>query len=185
MKLLLINFIIHSFFVSPDTVHIQPLGNVRSGYIKVVEQSIKSFYGFNCKILPAVSEDASLYTLSKSKYDASKILKRFSSSHRTVVVTQKDISHWKDAKHPEWGILGLGALDSNTCIVSTHRLGTDDKMVESRLRKVVIHEIGHNLGLSHCNSKMNCIMKDVNGTIKTIDSSNPDICSSCRKKVRF
>jgi archaemetzincin len=185
MKLLLINFIIHSFFVSPDTVHIQPLGNVQSGYIKVIEQSIKSFYGFNCKILPAVKEDISLYTRTKLKYDANKIIKRFYSSNRIIVITQKDISHWKDAKHPEWGILGLGILGSNTCVVSTHRLGIDGKVVESRLRKVVIHEIGHNLGLSHCKSKMNCIMKDVNGIIKTIDSSNPDICSSCRKKVRF
>jgi len=185
MKLLIvISFFLFSF-VCPPTVYIQPLDNVEDKYIKVVQQSIKSFYGFNCKILPTVKEDVSLYTRTKLKYDANKIIKRFSSSNRIIVITQKDISHWKDVKHPEWGILGLGALNGQTSVVSTYRLGSISKIVENRLSKVAVHEIGHNLGLSHCESGANCLMKNVNGTIKTIDSSQFNICKSCRKKVRF
>ena len=33
-------------------IHIQPLGDVSNEYILSVKKSIKSFYGYDCKVLP-------------------------------------------------------------------------------------------------------------------------------------
>lgn len=50
--------------------------------------------------------------------------------------------------------------------------------MEERLTKVVLHELGHNLGLDHCN-KPNCSMEDAGGTIKTVDRENKEVCPKC------
>lgn len=38
-----------------------------------------------------------------------------------------------------------------------------------RIKKICIHELGHNLGLKHCEFHEKCVMRDAAETIKTID----------------
>lgn len=170
------------FFSSyPVTVHIQPLGKVDDRHIKIVQQAISSVYGFECKLLPSVEHDRSLYTKSKTRYEANHILKRFVSFGYTLVITEKDIAHYKNSLHPEYGILGLGSLTSKTCVVSTYRLGPAN-LLPKRLAKVTVHEIGHTLGLQHCITN-NCIMQDAKGTLKIIDKASIQLCSRCKGKI--
>ena len=52
----------------------------------------------------------------------------------------------------------------------------------SRLKKVSIHEFGHNLGLPHCPNKR-CVMTDAVENITTIDNANFDLCEKCKMKI--
>lgn len=170
------------FFSSfyPVTVYIQPLGHVNQQYIKTVEEAIGSVYGFKCKLLPASPHDKSLYAVSQTRYEANLILKRFMSYTYTLVITEKDIAHHKNDRLPEYGILGLGSLTSKICVVSTHRLGSG-KLLNERLSKVAVHEIGHTLGLDHCDQQ--CIMQDARGKLSVIDKANIQPCYKCKPLV--
>ena len=49
----------------------------------------------------------------------------------------------------------------------------DATLFAERFSKVVIHELGHALGLSHCETP-GCVMRDAEGKISTVDRSAPD-----------
>ena len=56
-----------------------------------------------------------------------------------------------------------------------------NKFVE-RLKKVTMHELGHNLGLPHCPNN-HCFMQDAAETIKTIDGVELNLCEECRDQL--
>jgi archaemetzincin len=125
---------------------------------------------------------------SRKRYSADKILKKYRGSGNVLILMEEDIAvHDTARSSPEWGIIGLGYRPGNTCVVSTFRLKrkVSNSKAEERLRKVAIHEIGHNLGIDHCTSDPECLMNDANGTVKQIDKERFFICEACRKSVRL
>ncbi|MFC2146291.1 zinc-dependent metalloprotease family protein, partial [Acidobacteriota bacterium] len=103
---------------------------------------------------------------------------------KIIGLTRKDISTTK-GKYYDWGIFGLAYLDAGPCVVSTFRLRRNAKSGKhfmERLIKVVIHELGHTFGASHCPEK-GCVMEDARGTIKTVDAGGVGFCSRCREKL--
>jgi archaemetzincin len=187
MRLVIVPFslILFSFFFFHKTVYIQPLGNVQGRHIKDVEQVIRSFYGFECVVLPAAAHNELLCAKSHKRYDATKILNWFLSvRHHILVITEKDIAHYKSSAHPEWGILGLGKKPGKICVVSTYRMGKEEEVSE-RLKKVTVHELGHNFSLDHCTNDTTCIMRAADGKIQQIDQVKLQFCKSCKRKLIF
>ncbi|WP_396137281.1 matrixin family metalloprotease [Flavobacterium sp.] len=165
---------------------IQPLGNVSYEYIAQVKKSVKSFYGYECKVLTPIQINNSMLTKRTNRIDASKALKKNSSKGNLLILTEKDICHFKDKKRPEYGIFGLGLRPGKTCIISTFRLkrGVSQQKTLERLEKVALHEIGHNLGLKHCENHKECMMNDANGTIKQVDKEKVWFCEKCKRLIK-
>ncbi|MFP9118082.1 matrixin family metalloprotease [Flavobacterium sp. RNTU_13] len=110
-----------------------------------------------------------------------------------VGLTNKDISvpRYENGKikKPEWkyndfGVMGLGYRPGNSCVVSTFRLKANNKpLFYKRLEKVVLHELGHNLGLPHCENPK-CVMTSAAEKISTIDNANASLCDACAKRIK-
>jgi archaemetzincin len=182
--LLLLVGIVYSFTTyTPKTIYIQPLGDVNQEYLTYVKNSVTDFYGYTCVIKPKVNLTPALLAVSKTRYEASKILKKFNSKQNILLITEKDIAYRKSNQFPEWGIFGLGLRPGNTCVISTYRLkkkvNTQQMLV--RLKKVALHEIGHNLGLKHCTNHKDCLMTDAGGTIQQVDREKIWFCVKCSK----
>ena len=186
--------------VSKKYIAIQPLGEFNKERINFVRDEITNFYKMPVIILPSAVLPRSFVNKKKGeRYSADSILiflKRFKNDSIVEVVglVHKDIyTSKKDhdgniqepvAKYAIWGICGLGFLPGDECIISDNRLKIKDSSIfKHRLKTVVIHEIGHNLGLPHCKTK-GCIMCDTNGKIATIDNSMNDYCDECKKKLK-
>jgi archaemetzincin len=169
----------------PKTIYIQPLGNVNQEYLNYVKKSVIDFYGYDCVIKPKVNLTPDLLAASKTRYEASKILTKFNSKQNILLITEKDIAYRKSNQFPEWGIFGLGLRPGNTCVISTYRLKkkvTTQQMLV-RLKKVALHEIGHNLGLKHCSNHKDCLMTDAGGTIQQVDREKIWFCEKCWKYI--
>jgi archaemetzincin len=174
------------FFKPVKTINIQPLGTVSPEYIALVKKSVKSFYGYDCVVMPQKEITNDMLSPIKKRIDANKALLSNLTFDNLLIITEKDICHYEDSENPEWGIFGLGLRPGKTCIVSTFRLHKDvskQKTLE-RLEKVAIHEIGHNLGLNHCVNDKKCMMHDANGTIKQVDAEKIWFCEKCMAQIK-
>ena len=181
--LLLVGIICSFTTYTPKTIYIQPLGDVNQEYLTYIKKSVTDFYGYTCIIQPKINLAKDILAASKTRYEASKILNKFKSNKNVLLITEKDIAYRKSASFPEWGIFGLGLQPGNTCVISTYRLKkkvTTQQMLV-RLKKVALHEIGHNLGLKHCSNHKDCLMNDAKGTIQQVDREKIWFCSKCSK----
>lgn len=189
-----------SQFNQPKTIALQTLSGFPSDLKDTIQQSIEDYYHFNTVVYPNIEIPKEFYTAIKSpRYRADSIIRflkhnKPDSIDHVIGLTTKDISTTKhdkngnikspESKYTDWGIFGLGYRPGASCVVSTKRLKHPSraKFID-RLKKVILHELGHNLGLPHCKNQ-NCFMRDAAETIKTIDQVELNLCEKCFNKVQ-
>ncbi len=81
-------------------------------------------------------------------------------------------------------VFGQAQLDGPAALVSTARLRqtyyrfpADRELLETRLRKEVLHEVGHTLALTHCPDPA-CVMS-LATSIRHVDEKSDGFCASC------
>lgn len=182
-------------------VGIQPYNQFPIEYAKVVSHAIDSFYRFETVILPNQTLSKKAFINVKSpRYRADSIIRfqnRAIPKHVNFVLglTNEDISTTKtdstgNVAKPTWkycdfGIMGLAYKPGKSAIVSKFRIKSKNHKTEmTRLRKVAIHEFGHNLGLSHCPDKK-CVMTSAAEKLSTIDNEKLALCDKCKKLINY
>ncbi len=183
----------------PIVIGIQPIGEVSRLYCDSVKLAMQQVYNVEIVLLPEIRVPEHTFVNVKSpRYRANKLiehLREIQPGHVTYTIglIAKDISTTKKdkngkvkepkAKYEDWGIFGLGYRPGASCIVSTYRINSQNKkLLYPRLKKIAVHEIGHNLGLPHCSDK-HCVMQDAAETIATIDNVEMRLCDKCRRSI--
>jgi archaemetzincin len=179
-----------SFGLLPKTitVAIQPLGDADPSSIDLVRSTLSETFGIRSATkFPALPLPKNAFYEPGQRYRAERLLvyldnireDRFT---KIIGLTNADISTTK-GQYEDWGIFGMATVGGPACVVSTYRLGKDEgdrNLFMSRVRKVITHEIGHILGLPHCQTP-GCIMQDAGGSIKTFDESDGKLCRKCKR----
>ncbi|NJL12475.1 MAG: hypothetical protein HC913_05435 [Microscillaceae bacterium] len=190
-------------------VCLQPFADLDTATLEEVKNAIQQYYGFEVRSLPAIPlpdqarttniAGLKLYNPSPERYRADSLLrylkrKKPEICHNCIGLTTKDISSTKKLngkiKEPawmytDWGIFGLGFQPGPTAVLSTYRLARDTRdlvKIKARLRKIAMHELGHNLGLPHCPNPT-CFMRDALESILTIDAAPEALCENCRNAI--
>jgi archaemetzincin len=85
-------------------------------------------------------------------------------------------------------VFGEAQLEGSCALVSMHRLRDEyyglppnGPLLMSRLSKEAIHELGHTLGLRHCQD-WRCVMASSHN-VERIDSKSAEFCASCLQKA--
>lgn len=102
---------------------------------------------------------------------------------KQLLITDRVISTTRTLNgktYPDWTIMGYGQLGGKNCVVSTATLKTN---AAERLKKVVLHELGHTFGVNHCSSNDTCLMRDLKGVGSAIDKSSYHMCGKCKQHV--
>jgi archaemetzincin len=209
VKIYFLVTIVFLFSCSKDTsiekekriVGIQPYGKFSNEEAKLISFVIDSFYRLETKVLPSKELPKSAFTKIKSpRYRADSIIKIQNRNipknvYYVLGLTNEDISVTKNDKtgkilEPKWkycdfGIMGLAYKPGKSAIVSKFRIKSKNNKTEmTRLRKVAVHEFGHNLGLSHCPDK-NCVMTSAAEKLTTIDNEKLELCTKCKKIINY
>lgn len=176
-----------------------PLGDFPLHYQEHIQSEIEEHYGSTVYLLPQAELPASAFINVKSpRYRADSLLRYLKENKPDTLdhllgLTQVDISTTKrdqhgrvkrpESRYRDWGVFGLGYRPGPTAIVSTFRLHRNPKeLLEERLLKISIHEIGHNFGLAHCPNKQ-CVMTDAAERLSTIDGVAMEVCENCRREL--
>ena len=164
--------------VAPPQVVVVPLGKLSAEKIKATEAMVRTYVP-QVRVLPLEKMPAEAYYAPRKRYRADKLIsilqKRAGDGEVYVGITEKDISTTK-GKVTDWGVMGLGYKPGKGCVASTFRVKE-----KRNFPKVVVHELGHTMGLPHC-ARAGCLMQDAEGRDKLAGLNG--FCSSCSRYLR-
>lgn len=169
------------------TVALLPYTNFDMGLANFVQDQTATFYNCNVIVLKPAILPATAYYAARNRYKAHMLLNHQKNIMPNNIdalagLTNNDIST-SNGKIADWGVFGLGLCPGNVCVISSYRLqkaSNTAAQLKQRLIKVVLHEIGHNLGLPHCTSNIKCLMTDAGGTINQVDKEKKWLCENCK-----
>ncbi len=172
------------------TVALLPYNNFDRDLLIFAQDETAKFYNCNVILLPPAKLPPIAYYSPRNRYKADLLLRHQKNLITNNIdalagLTDKDIST-TNGKIEDWGVFGLGMCPGNVCVISTFRLqkaSNTKAQLKERLMKVILHEVGHNLGLPHCASNIQCLMTDAGGTIKQVDKEKKWLCQSCKSKL--
>ena len=169
-------------------IALQPFNNYDTLMLIDLAFDIRDFYNKQTIILKPIkiperffdnkihqwSADSLIMLLSKLRNDTITEVVGFTNDAIFTIKKKDRVSYYDE------NIFGMGHQPGNVCVVSDWKFGSTYRTLSYlRLRKVTIHEIGHNLGLSHCNNEK-CIMSEKNGNTVNLDKSESDYCQKCK-----
>lgn len=167
-----------------------PVGPVDPAFVEAAKAAIAARLAVTVRVDAARPLPASAYFPPRKRYRAEKLLAWLNEAPpdgawKVVLLTQAEISTTK-GEIADWGIAGLGDLGGLACVASTHLYTKHSKtkaLALERYADVVVHELGHTLGLPHCESR-GCVMADAKGkAMKSADESTGRWCAACRGQL--
>ena len=174
-------------------IALQPLDNYDESILYHLSFGIRDFYNKQTIILDPIKIPAHFLDTTINQYSADSLIMLLSRLRNDTIVEVVGVTHHpiftikgKEYPVPHYNenIFGLGYQPGNVCVVSDTKFRSEYQTLHLiRLRKVIVHEIGHNLGLAHCPNEK-CLMSDKNGNTIILDKSADDYCASCKTRLR-
>jgi archaemetzincin len=181
-------------------IALQPLDDYDIEQLSFISKEISNFYNRTVIILKPVNIPSTFRLAQDVElYSADSILNMFSGllndgiievvglTHKNIYILKKETNKTTNTLlgHNVTVVFGFGDYPGNCSIVSDYLFKTNDTTIfKHRVRTVIVHEIGHNLGLDHC-TRDGCIMSGENGKIPVLDKSGNDYCDHCKRKLDY
>lgn len=194
-------FSCNNLMSSPDgPIAIQPLEEVDATGLEGLRKALEDEYSRQVVVLEALALPAAAINREKGLRYSTDSLLQFLETHQpdsiacTVGITEADIFTTKRnrdgsiktpaSKYAVFGIFGLARRPGRVCVLSRYRLqrGATNLLLQERVRRVAIHEVGHTRGLKHC-ADTTCVMTSAVEKLNTIDRTNGKFCERCREMV--
>ncbi|MCX2819283.1 archaemetzincin family Zn-dependent metalloprotease [Haladaptatus sp. F3-133] len=169
-------------------IDLVPVGELEDGVVGTSREVLRERYGVEVVTRSSVAVPDQAYDRSSGQYNAERIIDVAESvghGDKNLAVTDVDIFY-----RQRNFVFGLAYLDGRGCVVSTNRLRMtadggheedDGETFFDRVRKEVVHEVGHTLGLRHCD-KDTCVMS-FSPTVREVDQKYERPCRGCSRDV--
>lgn len=156
-------------------------------FLKNIAEAVRQEFLFSVYLKEGHLDLSEFYDPGRRQYNGTKLLKEVDSSFsfdsgKTLGLFNVDL-YIPILTY----IFGQAYLNGRTGIASLYRLSnerygmnTDDKCILDRLKKEVIHELGHTFGLIHCHIPT-CVMRS-STYVEDIDQKGIGLCLKCKEE---
>lgn len=167
-----------------NLVHLLPVGKTPASLLEDLRTEIPKRLPVRCEIFPTSLDPAASYHAERQQFHSSEILERMQSlvrprDWRLLAVAEVDL-YIPILKY----VFGEAQMGGPCALVSTYRLRQefyglerDETLLQERLLKESIHELGHTLHLRHCQDYQ-CAMASSH-SVEWIDLRNNRLCDAC------
>ncbi len=166
-----------------------PIGDIEFNILNSLAQSLKHNFKKAVIVEMPEPEPSYAYDIKRQQYSSSMILKRLKSESSdgdlVLGVTSVDLFVPKLTF-----VFGEAEISGKVALISIARLQpgfygliSNKQLLEERIRKEAIHELGHVLGLNHCHNNK-CVMFFSNSVTDT-DIKSDSYCESCNRSIKI
>lgn len=162
-----------------------PFGTVPKELINAIAEELSFSFNMLSEISEVMGLPKEFLNIFRHQFIADKILNYLSARFRGRILAITD----EDIYSGELNfIFGQAELPGDVALISVHRLNPtfyrkapDKQLFMERAVKESVHEVGHTLGLQHCDNEK-CVMSFSN-TIFDVDRKNKNLCDKCKNKI--
>ena len=170
-------------------VDIVPVGDLPAAVKREASSGLRSVYDCEVTIHDTQPIPEGAYDAGREQYRAEEFIElagRIGGGEKNIAITPHDLFYRRRNY-----VFGLAYLSGNGSVISTYRLQTSSDggfsersasdIFADRVRKEVVHEIGHTLGLEHCDNAR-CVM-NFSPTVREVDVKEENLCGSCQRLI--
>jgi archaemetzincin len=170
-------------------IDVVPVGDVPAKVKRETSTALRSVYDADVSVVPDREIPSGSYDANRDQYSAEAFIDLAADvgrAEKAIALTTEDL-YYRRRNY----VFGLAYLDGRSCVVSTHRLQTSSDggfsersaadIFADRVRKEVIHEVGHTMGLEHCDNNR-CAMS-FSPTVQEVDRKEQHLCGSCQRRL--
>ena len=165
-------------------ISLMPIGQVDHALLEPLAEGLTRRLRVACSIQPDELEPEFAFNALRRQYHSTEILKK--------ILQKPSTDAWKVLGVTEMDlyipvltfVFGEAQLGDGGAVVSAHRLRqefygmpVDNTLLQERLLKESLHELGHTYGLRHC-PDYTCVMSASN-SVERIDLKRAEFCELC------
>jgi archaemetzincin len=173
-----------------ENITLISFGYFEKGLLEMVVEDVKREFSLPVKTREGHLDLSEFYDSARRQYDGNRLIHEIEA--RFASDREKTLGLFNvDLFIPILTyIFGQAFLNGRTGIASIFRLSNerygikaDEKLFVDRIRKEVIHELGHTFGLIHCRNT-ECVMRS-STYVEDIDQKGSGLCIDCKAALRI